>query len=81
MIPVVTSTFPAGASVKQLIHYAQEIKSGKFRKYDYGVIQNLIKYGQLTPPDYDLSNVAVPVAVLYGANDNLAAVEASIIIM
>lgn len=29
MIPVVTSTLPAGASVKQIMHYSQEITSGK----------------------------------------------------
>lgn len=59
----------------QLLHYGQEINSGHFRQFDYGAVQNLIRYKRLTPPDYDLNNVKVPVAVYYGKNDWLANYE------
>lgn len=49
--------------------------SGKFRKFDYGFFENLIKYGQSTPPAYDLSKVTAPVALYYSSNDLLAAIE------
>lgn len=68
---------PAGSSVKQLMHFAQEILSGHFRKYDYGIVGNLIKYGKLTPPDYALENVTAPVALFYSQNDWFANVIVS----
>jgi len=35
------------------------------------------KYGSATPPKYDLESVRFPVALCYGQNDLLAAVEVS----
>lgn len=46
--------------------------SGKFRQFDYGLIRNIIKYKQLTPPNYDLSKVTAPVALHYSDNDWLS---------
>ncbi|XP_022910210.1 lipase 3-like [Onthophagus taurus] len=69
MIPVMMSNAPAGASIRQYVHYAQSIKEGFFRKYDFGMVQNLNIYGQATPPDYDLGKVSAPVAFFYSAND------------
>lgn len=90
-MPIIFSKFPAGGSLKQFVHYGQEILSGKqlnkcfillfyyilgkFRQFDYGWIINLLKYGTLDPPDYDFSQIAAPVALFYGANDMLAATE------
>uniref|UniRef100_A0A1B6LG62 Uncharacterized protein n=2 Tax=Graphocephala atropunctata TaxID=36148 RepID=A0A1B6LG62_9HEMI len=63
---------PAGTSTKTLVHYAQEIKSRMFQKYDYGAERNIILYNSTTPPLYNLSQVTVPVSLHYGDNDLLA---------
>ena len=51
--------YPAGASLKNFDHFFQMIRedSGLFRKYNYGVGGNFIKYGQESPPTYDISEV------------------------
>lgn len=72
MLPVILGHAPAGAAVNQFFHYGQEIISGHFRQYDYGRAQNLIKYNRSTPPDYNLENIKVPVAVYHSQNDWLA---------
>lgn len=46
--------------------------AAKFRKYDYGLIRNLQKYGWGTPPAYDLKKVTAPVALHYSDNDWMA---------
>lgn len=63
---------PAGASTKTLVHFAQEVESGKFRQYDYGREKNLLIYNATEPPDYNLTNITVPIALLYADNDWLA---------
>lgn len=73
MLPVVLGHTPAGASARQLVHYGQEVRSGHFRQYDYGWIQNLMQYRRLTPPDYNLQNVKTRVAIYYSSADSLAA--------
>lgn len=72
LLPILTGHTPAGSSTKQMLHYAQEINSGKFRRYDYGFIVNLQKYGSLGPPDYPLEKVTAPVYQLYSHNDWLS---------
>nr|CAD7418550.1 unnamed protein product [Timema poppensis]CAD7418902.1 unnamed protein product [Timema poppensis]CAD7419384.1 unnamed protein product [Timema poppensis] len=72
MLPVILGHTPAGASTRQIIHYGQEVKSGYFRQYDHGSLENVLKYGSLDPPDYDLSKVNAPVALHYSNNDWLA---------
>lgn len=51
--------------------------SGAFRKYDYGKIRNFFKYGQLSPPDYNLWNIETPVAIYHAKNDWFSAVVVS----
>ncbi|XP_055375743.1 lipase 3-like [Condylostylus longicornis] len=72
MMPVMIGHTPAGASTKQIIHFSQLNRSGKFRQYDYGYIQNFMKYGSLNPPEYRLENVRTKVALHYSTNDWLA---------
>lgn len=79
LLPTILGHVPAGASVRTLIHYAQGINSGKFRKFDYGRKQNLEKYGTADPPEYDLSKVTAPVAFYWGENDWLGAKPVSIL--
>jgi lysosomal acid lipase/cholesteryl ester hydrolase len=71
-IPVYYSHTPAGTSVKNVVHYAKAMKSGKFRKYDYGTEGNLKAYGTREPPNYNTSELSVPTALFSGGHDWLA---------
>ena len=63
---------PAGAGWRTLIHYGQIIAKGKFQRFDFGKSENLKKYGQEVPPEYDLSKIKVPTALFTGDIDTLA---------
>ena len=47
-LPVYYTHTPAGTSVKNCAHFAQEVKSGRFAKYDYGTVKNLVHYGSVS---------------------------------
>ncbi|XP_064487818.1 gastric triacylglycerol lipase-like [Ornithodoros turicata] len=70
--PVYFMHIPAGTSVKNMAHYGQLVKSITFSKYDYDREENLRRYGQETPPEYDLSKTKVPVAALWSLTDRLS---------
>lgn len=69
LLPVILSHDPAGASTKTLVHFSQEVESGKFRQYDYGYEKNLLIYNTTEPPDYNLTNITIPIALFYADND------------
>lgn len=71
-IPVYTSHAPAGTSVKNIIHYAQSVDSGKFQMFDYGPAENFRKYNQSDPPVYNVNKLTSPVALFSGTSDWLA---------
>jgi len=65
--------FPCPTSVYTFAHWAQLIRSQGFGMFDYGLITNLQKYGQTTPPTYDLSQYQGPPLYLHhGGQDVLA---------
>ncbi|CAG2060631.1 unnamed protein product [Timema podura] len=73
-LSVVSSHFPAGTSVKFMIHLAQ-IMTTHFRRYDYGPVDNLYYYADKTPPSYDVS-VGVPLlSIVYSMVDMVAPEE------
>lgn len=72
LLPYVLGHTPAGASTQTVLHYAQLVNSGRFCKYDYGSKENIKRYGQSKPPEYDLSKVKTPVTLMWGQNDWLA---------
>lgn len=72
MLPVIMGHSPAGASVDQIIHYGQSIRSSKFRQFDHGVMGNVLAYGNIWPPSYKLRDISAPVALHYSLNDFLA---------
>lgn len=74
-MPLILKHTPAGSSAAQIIHYGQLMRTSRFRKFDHGAIRNLQLYGSLLPPEYRLHRVTAPVALHYGHNDLLAAVE------
>ncbi|KAL6431824.1 hypothetical protein ACFW04_007359 [Cataglyphis niger] len=69
LLPVILSHDPAGSSTKTLIHYLQALQTNTFRQFDYGPIRNLLMYNSAEPPDYNLTNITVPIALFYGVND------------
>ncbi|XP_030835488.1 gastric triacylglycerol lipase [Strongylocentrotus purpuratus] len=71
-LQVYVSNEPAGTSLQNMEHFLQMVISGKCQMYDYGLIGNLVKYNQTTPPEYHVGNLAVPVALFWGDNDFLA---------
>ncbi|KAJ7547773.1 hypothetical protein O6H91_08G103800 [Diphasiastrum complanatum] len=44
-------------SAKNLFHLVQQYRAKTFAKYDYGAKENLQRYGQKTPPSYDMSKI------------------------
>ncbi|XP_055677827.1 lipase 3-like [Lutzomyia longipalpis] len=75
LLPEIFSRHPAGTSVYELIHYAQEVKSGNFAQYDHGTVGNLKRYGSINPPSYELTKVTTPVTLYYAQNDWLSSIE------
>jgi len=62
---------PGGTSVMDAMHWRQQVLSARFCKYDYGVTGNIQHYGQPSPPDYNVSNINVPVYMFFGTEDSL----------
>ncbi|CAL8123999.1 unnamed protein product [Orchesella dallaii] len=71
-MPLITMVAPNTFSVKVAIHGWQMVGSGRFHEYDYGITKNKVIYGTAHPPDYNLTNVRVPVSIMVGATDFLA---------
>lgn len=71
-IAIYATHTPAGTSVRNVVHYVQMIRSGKFQMYDHGSQKNKEIYGQPTPPVYDVSQVNTPVTLFTGSHDWLA---------
>jgi lysosomal acid lipase/cholesteryl ester hydrolase len=71
-MPVINAHSPAGASTMNMLHYAQIVRSGIFRQYDHGA-NNILVYGQLTPPTYNFNGHAAPVHFYHSTNDWMAA--------
>ncbi|CAG9826768.1 unnamed protein product [Diabrotica balteata] len=75
LVPMYMYTSGAGMSYNMIKHYGQEIKSGHFRRYDYGSTKNLKLYGSKIPPNFNVSLITTPVDLYYGENDFLADVK------
>jgi lysosomal acid lipase/cholesteryl ester hydrolase len=72
LLPYILGHEPSGASTQTVIHYAQGVNTGKFEKFDYGPMGNLLHYNSFHPPAYDIGKVTVPVVLMWGQNDWLA---------
>lgn len=68
---VLAGYLPKRCGVNQILHYCQLIHTGHFQHFDFGTVGNLEHYGNPTPPQYNLDNVVVKVAIYYGQTDNL----------
>jgi len=69
---MITSVAPTASGFKAWNHIVQLVASRRFAQYDYGRQRNLHAYGSLSPPDYNLTNVRAPTAIVVGKNDFLA---------
>ncbi|XP_065309609.2 gastric triacylglycerol lipase-like [Dermacentor albipictus] len=47
-------------------------RARNFVRFDYGILKNLVKYGQVKPPAYPLEQIRVPVAIYQGQGDKFA---------
>lgn len=67
---------PAGASVRQFLHYIQWERSGGFNQFDYDSKRiNRMKYGRDTPPPYNLTQATIPINIYYSKDDTLVAAD------
>ncbi|KAM3955559.1 lipase 3-like [Aphomia sociella] len=69
LLPLFLAHTPAGASARQIIHYAQCANSKDFRRYSHLPIRNIEIYGRPVPPSYDLEQITVPVYIHYSLGD------------
>ncbi|KAL4332998.1 hypothetical protein GQ457_07G000580 [Hibiscus cannabinus] len=69
---------PQSTATKNMVHLAQTVRDGVLKKYDYGRPDyNLMRYGEPTPPAYNISNIArdLPIFISYGGQDALSDVQ------
>ncbi|CAL8080437.1 unnamed protein product [Orchesella dallaii] len=69
-LPNVMSKIKNTCSLRTVIHFAQNMISCEFRKWDYGMAGNLAAYGSFQPPNYDLHGVTAATYIFYAENDN-----------
>lgn len=65
------SNLPGGSGYLDTIHYAQlmNLETQTFRRFDHGENGNKAKYGQSSPPNYNLKNLNFPLAMMSGSKD------------
>jgi len=72
-VPIYIAHTPAGTSVRNMIHWAQLLRSKQLQKYDYGTPEeNRKHYNTTTPPVYNITGLRVPTGLFAGGNDFLA---------
>lgn len=71
---VYMSNMPAGAGYRNLIHYGQLVSQPveTFQRFDYGTAGNVKRYGQSTPPHYDMGQIKFKIGIFSGSEDLLA---------
>lgn len=67
--PIAIAHYPTSVSRKDLLHLSQVANSKRFPKFDYGVEENIARYGSESPPNYNLTAVTMKVALISGKND------------
>lgn len=72
-IPVFLSHYPSGTSFKAIQHFSQNMKSRKFKRYDYGKEANSFIYRSKEPPEYNLKSIkGFKIALICGEEDKLS---------
>ncbi|CAJ0940269.1 unnamed protein product [Ranitomeya imitator] len=71
-VNVYSTHCPSGTSVQNIIHWAQAVKSGELKSFDYGIKGNILHYNQTVPPFYTVKDMKIPTALWSGGSDWLA---------
>ncbi|CAB3236653.1 unnamed protein product [Arctia plantaginis] len=66
--------FPAGTSLKNLIHYVHGYRHKRFVQYDYK-LNNFAVYGSFNPPVYDLKKVTTKIALYAAEGDEIVKIK------
>jgi hypothetical protein len=72
VLPLLSETEPSPTSSKNMMHWTQLVRSGKFHDFDFGKEMNLKKYSSEFPPLFDISTIETPMILFYGEFDGLA---------
>ncbi|XP_063383522.1 lipase member K-like [Cydia fagiglandana] len=67
--------FPAGTSIRNLVHFSQGLRNKKFVKFNHGTEKNLKVYGHPNPPEYNLTAADLPILLITGRNDAVVDVK------
>lgn len=71
--PLYLTHVPAGTSVQNILHWAQMVRSGVLKQYEFLTAkENVNHYGQAVPPEYQLKNDNAPVHLYWSEADWLA---------
>ena len=69
----VRAVHPHGNSLKAVTHFIQcylrQGDKGYFSKFDYGEQENMVRYGQRSPPSYNLDQINTKIIIYYGTCD------------
>lgn len=57
--------------MKQTVHFGQNVRSGNFQRWDFGLIGNREVYGTLRPPLIDISEIDIDITLHYAIADNV----------
>jgi lysosomal acid lipase/cholesteryl ester hydrolase len=68
-LPVFLGHAPTAFSMQVVMHLNQLFAYGTAIKYDYGAKENVERYGQPSPPYYNLSQITTPTLIAYARND------------
>ena len=69
---VFATKLPSGSSIRIPEHLAQLFENNRFQDYDFGPEENMVRYGNDTPPLFDVSEISgIPVALFIAGMDTL----------
>ncbi|KAL1458960.1 hypothetical protein WDU94_010979 [Cyamophila willieti] len=75
LMPIILGYFPSGTSNKNF-HHLLSLREGNFAHFDYGTSEgNLAHYNRISPPEYNLTRVRVPVSLYYGETDSVCSTK------
>ncbi|EFP05846.1 hypothetical protein CRE_27286 [Caenorhabditis remanei] len=63
---------PAGTSSRNMLHFAQMVKTKRMSRFDFGKDLNQNIYGALSPPEYDIRRINSSIYLFYSDFDWLA---------